>query len=157
MSKKTAKIEIDQSGRIEETNRDTILAFSNGKSYSIKISAKIKRQLLEQFRLLGKPKLFALRTFSAGLYLLIDGTSANGSDIIIDVEYPGNNHLIVDMMKEMFVKNNKNFEKVNLSFSSIGKKSRAHNLAISVFRKNKRADRIIKYSELKRLVIKKSR
>jgi hypothetical protein len=155
--KKSAKIEIDQSGRIEETNRDTILAYSNGKSYSIIIPARTKRQLLEQFRILGKPKIFVLRVFASGIYLLINDQITKCFDITIDIEYPGNNHLISDMLKEMFIRNNKDISKINFSFSLIGKKSRAHNLAISVFRKKEKADKIIKYSELRELAIKKSR
>lgn len=37
------QIEIDQSGKIEDTRKDTVLAFSNGKNYSILIPAEVKR------------------------------------------------------------------------------------------------------------------
>ena len=65
------KIEIDQSGRIEETNRDTILALPSDISFSIKINRRTKRKLLEYFRRQGKPRLFTIKVFSAGLYFLI--------------------------------------------------------------------------------------
>ena len=42
-------IEIDQSGKVEETQHDTILAFSNGKSKAVSISARTKRKLQDVF------------------------------------------------------------------------------------------------------------
>lgn len=154
---KSAKIEIDQSGRIEETNRDTILAYSDGKAYSIKISSKIKRQILEQFRFIGKPKLFTVRTFSAAIFLLLKDNNIKNHEIIIDIEYPGKHALILDILREYFDKYDRNISDFNFNFKSIGKKSRAHNLAISIFRKKQKPDKVIKYSELKKLAIKKSR
>jgi len=42
-------IEIDQSGKVERTNQDTIVAFSNGKSSSVKITGETKRRLQGRF------------------------------------------------------------------------------------------------------------
>ena len=39
-------IEVDQNGKIEQTHADTILAFSNGAQYSIRIPASVKRLVL---------------------------------------------------------------------------------------------------------------
>ncbi|MBD3279668.1 MAG: hypothetical protein GF390_03080 [Candidatus Pacebacteria bacterium] len=40
------KLEIDQSGKVEYTSHDTVLAFSNGKQGSIFLPAKDKKILL---------------------------------------------------------------------------------------------------------------
>lgn len=149
------KIEIDQSGRIEETQRDTILAYADGKNYAIKIPARVKRQLQNDFRKIGKPKLFTYKTFAAGIYLLIKNL-ARDCQITIDVEYLGKNQLIKDILIEIYQKNQKKKFNHHLIFRSIGKGSRAHELAISVFRKKKIAHKTISYQELKKLIIKKS-
>jgi len=44
------KIEIDQSGKIEETNVDTVIALSNGVKFSVRIHRRTKRRLQEEFR-----------------------------------------------------------------------------------------------------------
>ncbi|MCX6810253.1 MAG: hypothetical protein NTY30_00740 [Candidatus Berkelbacteria bacterium] len=53
------KIEIDQSGKIEETGKPTVIAFSNGKSASIIISAKDKKLVQTVFRKIGQPKILS--------------------------------------------------------------------------------------------------
>jgi len=58
------KIEIDQSGKIEDTSKNTIIAFSNGKFKSIFISAREKRELQKFFRRIGKPRIFVYRVFA---------------------------------------------------------------------------------------------
>ena len=149
------KIEVDQSGRIEETNRDTVLALSNGVNYSIRIHRRTKRKLLEDFRKQGKPKLFTIKVFSAGVYFLIKDYINKTDRIVIDVEYDGKSSLIKSILAEYI--NGKNEVKGKISFKSIGRKSNAHILAIEIYRKNKKADRVISYKELTKLINKKSR
>ena len=60
------KIEIDQSGKIENTNKNTIIAFSDSKFKSIFISAKEKREIQKFFRRIGKPKIFIYKVFEIG-------------------------------------------------------------------------------------------
>ena len=55
------RIEINQSNKVEQTNKDTIIDVSNKKSFTILISRKIKRKLQEEFRKQGKPRLFTYR------------------------------------------------------------------------------------------------
>jgi len=123
------KVEIDQSGRIEETNRDTIIAFSNEKQFSVQIPAKVKRQLLEAFRRWGKPKTFKYRTFALGVSILLQksGISAKNLSLIIDNEYPGHENSIKDIIRSKFD------PKIEIDFESIGKKSKAHYAAYGAF------------------------
>lgn len=149
------KIQIDQSGKIEETNRDTILAFANHETYSIKIHRRTKRKILEQFRLRGKPKLYTLRTFSAGICLLLRDHPKKFQEVAIDTEYFGKNQAIKSMIEEMLGSKAKNM--IPISFTHIGKRSRAHLLALSVFRGKQKANRVVTYGELFKWAIQKSR
>ena len=147
------KIEIDQSGRIEETNRDTILAAANEKyQFSVKISGRTKRRLLEEFRQKGKPKIYTIRTFAAGLFYLIINYPKTPEQIIIDVEYEGKNSLIKDIIGE---KDKKLIDKI--SFRRIGRNSPAHILAINVFRGKKKPDKTVGLEVLRKLTLKKPR
>lgn len=48
------RIEIDQSGKIEDTSKHTFLAFSNKEHFVIKISSMEKQKLQKHFRKTGK-------------------------------------------------------------------------------------------------------
>lgn len=142
-------IEIDQSGKIEETNRDTILAFSNGKSKTIKISAKNKRRLQEIFRQIGRPKDFIISVFTVAIFLLIKDDIKQINQIIIDIEYPSYEKLITRILEKIFLD-----KKVNnlpdILFSLVGRESRSHIKAITVFRKKQKVDNLLTYQELYR-------
>ena len=58
------KIEIDQSGKIENTSRLTILAYSNKTSKSILITAKDKKTIQSLFRRINQPKIFIYKLFT---------------------------------------------------------------------------------------------
>jgi len=56
------KYYIDQSGKIEDTKKLTIIAYANGKTKSLKISAVEKRRLIKTMRALDYPqKAFILK------------------------------------------------------------------------------------------------
>lgn len=122
------KVEIDQSGRIEETNRNTIVGLANKEiSFTALIPAKIKRQLLEEFREQGKPKIFPIVIFAHAVLEIIKRSHLGITDLVIDVEYPGHEGTIANII-------NSGLEKeIDISFKSIGKKSKAHYVAYGVF------------------------
>lgn len=122
------KIEIDQSGKIENTNRKTIIAFSNGTSGAIVISAKDKLAIQRYFRKIGKPRLFIHITFVVLMYLLIKGNIKNNDQIVIDREYPGYDDLIIKMLKNL-LKTNPSIERLSVFIDQICKKLPAHDLA----------------------------
>jgi len=119
------KIEIDQSGKIENTNRKTIIAFSNGSCGAVVISAKDKKSIQTYFRTLGKPRLFIHITFVVLIYLLICNKIMRDDQIVIDREYPGYDNLIIGSLKNLLAKK----KITDISIAQIGKKSRAHDLA----------------------------
>lgn len=147
------KIEIDQSNKIERTDKDSIIGFSNGKTFTVLIRGKVKRQLQEEFRKIGKPKLFIFRTFMAGIALLFKYSECeNISRIIIDKEYPGREEFLKNLFLEMCSKYFKNFPIVE--FRSIGKNSRAHMISYYTMRGKHRPDKELSLNDLKRIALK---
>ena len=120
------RIEIDQSGKIEDTSKNTIIAFSNNKFKSIFISARDKREIQQLFRKIGKPRVFIYRTFAILIFLLIKNNLKEINQIIIDEEYPGWGFQIKDYLLTEIRKVKQDFDKNNISFSQVGKKSKAH-------------------------------
>lgn len=47
-------VEVDQSGKIGETNKATVVAFADGKERAILVPAKVKRQIIPELRRRGK-------------------------------------------------------------------------------------------------------
>ena len=129
------RIEIDQSWKIERTNRDTIIAFSNEEKASLRIPAKVKRStfvyLEEKF---GRTKLNVFRIFAAGIVLLIAKSKIKVSNIelIIDLEYPGRDEEIRSMVVGFGSKIGLNFDATSIHFARVGKESPAHFLSYGV-------------------------
>lgn len=129
------KVEVDQSWKIERTNKDTIIAFSDRKKASVRLKAKIKRAafvyLEEKF---GRTKLNILRIFAAGTVLLLARATLKGElELVIDQEYPGHEEEIKSMLVEFGRKLNLSLKRDMISFSLIGKDSGAHFLSYGVY------------------------
>lgn len=137
--------EIDQSGKIEDTSHDTIIAISNHIKSTITLKKTHKRIIQNIFRQLKKPKLFIPITFSALLSLLIKNSKSN-QKIIIDREYTGYESLIIKLTKnnleKLKCKNN------NIEFQNIGKNSPAHDLASKVSHHKKISNKIVTFEEI---------
>jgi len=151
------KIEIDQSGKIEKTEKDTILAFATNNKRtkitgSIKISARTKRRLQESFRQIGEPRKFVVNLFSCAVFLLVKNRLKNVSEINIDTEYPGKGKSIKETLAKMFFE--ANIEMPPIRFVLIGKKSFAHEVALRTYHKLLKADQFLDYEILKKNIFK---
>lgn len=135
------RVEIDQSGKIEDTNRDTVIAYANGRTRSVKITGKTKRRLQEVYRLIGKPRLFVISTFSVAIYLLVRNDLKRLTEIVIDEEYSGKEHLIEGWLQKLLGKESG----LNITFHRIGKGSKAHELALKVFQGKKKTDETLDF------------
>src|SRR5215212_1265314 len=83
-------VEVDQSGRIEYSREDTVLAFANGKNHSILIPKAVKREcisILRQWKLEGPN--FYIQLFSVSLYLLLKEHIQNLYPAYLDNEFLG--------------------------------------------------------------------
>lgn len=131
------RVEIDQSGKIEATNKPTVVCFSNSESKSILIKRRGKRQLQEIFRKAGKPRMFVIQTFSCLIYLLLKDFLPKISQIVIDREYPGYENLIKSYLVQLAKSDSKTLFSDMIHFTEIGRKSRAHLKAYQDYRKKK--------------------
>jgi hypothetical protein len=146
-------IEIDQSNKVERTDKDTILALSNGKRRAIVISAKVKRDAIVWMKLQKKSdKTIYLHLFTAGLFILLHPYLADiikhNERIIIDDEYTGQESKIRGMLLRHIHKAGFQLAKDNILFAQIGRASTAHVLAWQVQRKFTTADYAVRLDDL---------
>lgn len=151
-------IEVDQSGKIEKTNVDTVLAFSDGKSAAVLIPAEVKRVCLQALRRGGKRKTtIVIRIFAAGLFFLLKDVLEEVTLVTIDQEYPGWEGDIKGMLLRLIWASGKRaetraFEKERIAFRQVGKKSPAHFKAYGVYKGFQKADRILTAEEILALI-----
>lgn len=134
------KYQIDQSGKIEQTNKDTVVAYSNSSQHAVLIPRKLKRRIQEIFRMHGFTSLFIYYLFSVGIFYLLESLKQE-SDIVIDTEYPGKEKLIGQFITMLLGANQK--PKHEITFARIGNRPRAHYAAKDVFDKKIKPNRIL--------------
>lgn len=147
-------IEIDQSGKVEETAKDTVVAFANGIVKSIKLPRREKRKLQKFFRDIGKGKFFVPKVFSVLIFVLIRPYIPKLERIIIDEEYSGYEHLIRNLICELVRIKNPKFESDRIVFKQIGKKSPAHHVAYRTFRKLKKPNISVTAQDIMKIIAK---
>ena len=140
-------LQIDQSGKIEETATSSVLGASNLIKASVYISGREKRKLQERFRRIGKPRLFRNMVFSSLLYFLVK--RLDGS-LVVDIEYAGHTREIEYLVKLYLGKN------ANLTWKLIGKSSPAHDLAYKIKIGKIKPDTIITAENVINLITKKA-
>ena len=148
------KIEIDQSEKIERTNKDTVIAFSNKISGSLLIRAEDKRKIQDIFREIGKPNIFVYHLFAILIFLLIKEHLKKINQIVIDEEYPGKQRLIKSFLMKEIKKVQPDFLAEDISFYRIGKKSKAHDIAYGVSSNQQSADKVIGVKEELKFLVK---
>ena len=136
------KYQIDQSGKIENTNVMTVLAICNHIVHTVVIPAKVKRQFQEICRQNGLTRLYVYILFSYGVYTLLLQLK-NTSQVIIDTEYPGKERLINRMVEALMGKTN-----IDIKFARIGNKPKVHYAAHDVYIGKKKADKTILLKEI---------
>ncbi len=134
------KYQIDQSGKIEQMSKDSVIAYSNNSKAAILIPRKLKRRLQEVFRLHGFTSLFIYYSFSVGIYYLIEKFK-QPEDITVDTEYPGKDKIISQFINKLLEKNKK--PKHYIQFSRIGNRPPAHYVAKDVFNKKIKPNRLL--------------
>lgn len=146
------QIEVDQSGKIENTKTATVLAFSNNIDYSILIPATVKRDCIEYLRKhyqrLHQPY---MKFFAAALFLLLNKHLTKLDAVIIDEEYVGHAGTIKGMLLNYIRRIQIDFPKEKILFRRIGRKSKAHQKAYSTFVGNIKPDYKVTTDELLRL------
>lgn len=146
------KYQIDQSGKIEDTAKHTVIAYSNDEIGAVLLPASEKRKLQNMFRLVGKPQIFIYLVFAALISILISSKLKQTVNpiFIIDIEYPSHDKTIHSMI-EIFTGN-----KLQVRWQPIGKSSKAHDIAYKVFKKKLKIAKVISADMVWRLVIKRA-
>jgi hypothetical protein len=134
-------VEVDQSGKVEDTKEDTVLAFANGMKFSVLIPATVKRDCVRILRQRGlSPKVFYLQLFVVGLFFLLKDHIAHLSHTIIDREYLGKDKDIRLYLMNLLKRARYTVDAEQFHFGHIGKGSTAHSLAIDTLRRMKQPD-----------------
>ena len=142
-------IEIDQSGKVEETNRITVIAFSNHITRAVVIPAAVKRECIEYLRRQGRNKqTFVFQIFAAGIFCLIEEYLHQLEHVAIDTEYPGRDGDIKGMLLNAILRVESDFPKQRISFKQVGKKSGCHFKAYGVFTGRQKADRVLSVEDI---------
>ncbi len=116
------KYQIDQSIKIEDTNKTTYVCIANGKLVLSSISSKEKQILKLYFRKLGKPLIFKLFTFSV---LCAETIIRSKPQIIfIDKEYLHHERQIKSFILQIL--RIEGLQEPDINFKEIGKGSSAH-------------------------------
>lgn len=141
------KVEVDISGLVGNTAVPTIFALSNGVSCAVILTAKTKRELITLWRLERKTdKDFYLRVYISGLIILLSERPNLGL-VTIDADVVGHDKKISSSLE-----NNEKISGLSITFSLLGKKSPAHKLALSVYRKEVKANKTISSEEIIKLM-----
>lgn len=140
-----AKIEIDQSGKIEKTEKNTVIAYANSNTRAVFLPRRLKRQVQEIFRLNGMHRIYIYFLFAYGVYRLIRNLN-QPTNIIIDTEYPGRDKFITKMIFSLLKESPAT--KHQITFKQIGSHPRAHYAAHDVFSNKKSPDEIISLKEV---------
>ncbi|PJC54504.1 MAG: hypothetical protein CO028_02040 [Candidatus Levybacteria bacterium CG_4_9_14_0_2_um_filter_35_21] len=150
---KSKNYQIDQSGKIEQTNKITVIAYSNGKHGSVKIAARDKKYLQDIYRKAGKPKSFIIQVFSALLYLLLEKSKLEKTMLVVDKEYPGHEAIIKSYLVQIANKRGKiKLSPGEIRFGLVGKSSNCHGVASKAFKAN-RADFSVNKEEILSLIL----
>ncbi|MBI5653327.1 MAG: hypothetical protein HZC40_23205 [Chloroflexi bacterium] len=140
-------IEVDQSGRTDRYNEDTALALSDGIQAAILLSAAVKRECYQKLRARKmSKKLAVVRVFAAGLVILLQDKRDAIDLICIDTEFSGwESDILPHLLRHL-----KWLRRDQVYFASIGKKSRAHDLAWATFRRKRAPNKKVSVEELLR-------
>ena len=146
-------IEVDQSGKIEQLNMNTVIAFSNINQYSVLISKEVKQQAYKLYK--GKVNDLRYRLFCIGVNYCLRDYVKEKELIVICFEYKGKENLIKSFLIDFLRKDYVLIDPKIIRFGKIGKQSNAHAVAIDVYRGNRRPNKILTLQELERWLKKK--
>lgn len=143
------RVEIDQSGKIEDTAKDTVIACANSEKRAVLIPKRVKRQTQEMFRRSGLMRMFVYELFAVGIFFLIR-SFRRPQQLTIDIEYPGKDLIIASMVHELLVSHDKPLHE--LYFARVGNHPAAHYAAKDVFDGKKEADHTLTFEEILRVI-----
>lgn len=146
------RIEIDTGSRLDQSG-DTTFALSDDIQRAVLLRQTVRDECLD--RLPGKRLKRQLRLFAACIYLLIKNHIKEIEEIQIDREYPGHENeirwILFSILKRHFPVPEL---QISIEFEPLGKKSRAHEIALRTLRKARDPDQILSPWEILSSVLK---
>lgn len=128
---KLYRFDVDQSIRIEELAKDSIIGIANKENFfTLVVPSRVKRRLREEFRKQGKPKQFGPQFFASAIVIAMQQSGLRFQELIVDTEYPGYEREMSQIIAS-------HFRDIIIHFSPIGRKSPAHYAAYGVHIKKK--------------------
>jgi hypothetical protein len=124
-------IEVDQSGKIEQTRLDTVVALSNEYQYAVLLPKSLKKKIIRKYR---KERQIILKLFVVCLYYLLKDYLKTDCVIIIDNEYEGKQNYIKSSLLQIIRQKIPDFDKSLLKIMHVTKQSKAHKVAVDVIR-----------------------
>lgn len=140
------RIEVDQSGKIKQLNKDTYIAFSNDEQYCIKLPKKTKQEISLTHR--GKTKQLVQKVFAICVYHCLIEYLDNKRLIVIDQEYEGWEPFLKRELVSLITKKYSNFDRNIIIFNNITKESKAHKLALRSYREEERPNKILSKEDI---------
>ncbi len=141
-------VEVDQSGRMEMAGETTV-AVSNDLTVTVRITARVKREVKEALLERGvKPKMVMIRMFVGAILLAVREHLGEFSTLTIDEEYIGYEAVIRSLLLDRIRALGFEFAGDRVVITRIGKSSPAHRAAIRVTRGQTAADKTPSVKEL---------
>jgi len=119
---------VDQSGKVEQTNRDTVVAATDGKSVAVVIRSRDKQRLFARAKQSRRKNLY-LRVFAYAIFRAVETLLHEDARIVIDAEYPGKETEVRSMVRDFLAAKHGQFDPRRISFDRVGKHSKAHLLS----------------------------
>lgn len=143
--------QIDQSGKIEQTERNTVIACINSQEITILLKKSEKRRLQKIFINLEMKKFFPYLTFAALVALLLKKLKPK-TRIVIDKEYFGHENLIEEKIN-IYLEQLGEKSLSSIEWGHVGKLSKAHNLGYLVAVNKKKPDIIVNAKEIMEVIL----
>jgi hypothetical protein len=122
-----AEIAVDQSIKIEQMNKDTVVAATKEKdSCAVVIDRRLKRMVLKSFAetLTRKRVFFSLYALCSAL--AVSKVYQKSDSVILDLEYEGNEVAVEEVFYSVSLKLGKDIKKNQISSRKLGKHSWCH-------------------------------
>lgn len=143
--------QIDQSGKVEQTERNTVIACINSQEITILLKKSEKRKLQRVFIDLEMKKFFPYLTFAALVALLLKKLKPK-TRIVIDKEYFGHEDLIEEKINIYLEQLGEKFIS-HIEWGHVGKLSKAHNLGYLVAVNKKKPDITVNAKEVMEVIL----
>lgn len=137
------------SGKIEQTDMDTVVAFSNNHQYAVLLPKELKRKLIGKYR---KERQIILKLFVTCIYYALRDYLHEIELIIIDNEYEGKQNYVKSLLLDFIRKDYRDFDKNLIRIGHITKKSKAHEVASNVKRGFTKPQKTLSEKDIEKMI-----